>query len=349
MSSSVQKVLKQMEVVVLGSGPSSAIPSMRCLLNSTCKVCHEAHQNIYSKNNRLNPSILIRSLESDEQHLLIDCGKTFRESVLKTFPKIDVKNISGVVLTHGHADACLGMDDLREVQTLQQTQDPITKEWIKNAPDPLVVYCSQKTKLEIQDKFDYLMEKVPPSLPSSSSSSSSSSSTTTTTYSDEKPTPKEAVYRWIAQLRFKLFDSFVPFELCGIKLTPLPVLHGRDYLSHGFEFGEEADFRFVYLSDVSEIIPETLEFLLDPKKKQIDVLMIDALYLDKCHGTHMNLEAVLQEARQIQPKRTLLTGMSHDFDYEITNQQLQKYLKEENLLIEMAYDGLRIPMSTNNR
>jgi hypothetical protein len=41
--------------------------------------------------------------------------------------------------------------------------------------------------------------------------------------------------------------------------------------------------------------------------------------------------------------------MSHDFDYEITNQQLQKYLKEENLLIEMAYDGLRIPMSTNNR
>jgi glyoxylase-like metal-dependent hydrolase (beta-lactamase superfamily II) len=47
---------------------------------------------------------------------LIDCGKTFREVVLKVFPKYGLKEIGALLLTHGHADAILGMDDLRDLQ-----------------------------------------------------------------------------------------------------------------------------------------------------------------------------------------------------------------------------------------
>lgn len=48
--------------------------------------------------------------------VLIDCGKTFREVILNLFPKHGLKEVSALLLTHGHADAILGMDDLRDLQ-----------------------------------------------------------------------------------------------------------------------------------------------------------------------------------------------------------------------------------------
>ena len=54
--------------------------------------------------------------ETPRINTLIDCGKTFREVVLKVFPKYGLKEIGALLLTHGHADAILGMDDLRDLQ-----------------------------------------------------------------------------------------------------------------------------------------------------------------------------------------------------------------------------------------
>lgn len=48
--------------------------------------------------------------------MLIDCGKTFREVILNLFPKHGLKEVGALLLTHGHADAILGMDDLRDLQ-----------------------------------------------------------------------------------------------------------------------------------------------------------------------------------------------------------------------------------------
>lgn len=48
--------------------------------------------------------------------VLIDCGKTFREVILNLFPKHGLKEVGALLLTHGHADAILGMDDLRDLQ-----------------------------------------------------------------------------------------------------------------------------------------------------------------------------------------------------------------------------------------
>ncbi|KUF95637.1 hypothetical protein AM587_10013820 [Phytophthora nicotianae] len=285
-----------MEVVVLGCGPSSSVPSMRCVLNKNCAVCHEAHVNPDSKNRRLNPSLLVRNLQNDK-NVLIDCGKTFH--------------------------ALLGMDDLREVQATVETVDPVTKELYKIPPEAMKVYCSELTSHGVITKFPYLIDNEP------------------------LPPPGEAVpkpFRWTAKLQIDAFNSWEPFETCGIKFLPFPVIHGAGYTSFGFEFGYEVGARFIYISDVSEIPEETKTFLNDTSKPPIDVLLIDALYLDKYHSTHMNLQKVMEEIATFKPKRTLLTGMSHDFDYPKHSVELPKMGQEKGLNIEMTYDGLRIAL-----
>ncbi|CAN0505346.1 unnamed protein product, partial [Laminaria digitata] len=42
----------------------------------------------------------------------------------------------------------------------------------------------------------------------------------------------------------------------GLEITPFPVLHGEDYVSHGFLFGPEGN-KICYISDVSRVPPES--------------------------------------------------------------------------------------------
>ena len=50
----------------------------------------------------------------------------------------------------------------------------------------------------------------------------------------------------------------------------------------------------VYLSDVSRVLPETLEWM---SQRPIDVLVVDALYKSRPHPTHFSLPQVgLDEA-----------------------------------------------------
>ncbi|CEG44468.1 metallo-beta-lactamase family protein [Plasmopara halstedii] len=309
-----------MEVVVLGCGPSSSVPSMRCVLSRTCGVCNEAHANPDSKNRRLNPSLLVRNIKADK-NVLIDCGKTFREAALRIFPQVGISAVHSIVLTHDHADALLGIDDLREVQATVDTIDPVSKEVLKVPSIAMKVHCSEVTGREVIAKFPYLI----------SDESSPSAS-------DKGPKP----FRWTAKLQIEAFTPWKPFEACGITFFPFPVIHGTGYTSFGFEFGLEVGARFVYISDVSEIPEETRKFLNDTSKPPVDVLLIDALYIDKYHSTHMNLQKVMDEIATFKPKRTLLTGMSHDFDYHIHSIELPKLGNEKGLNIEMTYDGLRI-------
>jgi phosphoribosyl 1,2-cyclic phosphodiesterase len=368
-----------MEVVVLGCGPSSSVPSVRCLLTrADCAVCRGAQMDPTSKNRRLNPSLLVRDLARG-RNVLVDCGKTFRETALRLFPTLGVATVHAVVLTHCHADACLGMDDLREVQAFEEGVDPVTGEARKvaNANEPLHVHCSPYTAAQVRDKFRYLIEKKPPPLPASPgvpragrpllaeeealvasprlkplaspgmaplslppSIEGMNGTSSAYTPPPESPASPAKPFRWIAQVRLEEFAPWRPFVAAGIEMRPIPVIHGAGYTSFGFEFGHEFGARFVYISDVSDFTDETRAYLNDKSKGDIDVLVMDALYIDKFHSTHMNLVDVISEIETIRPRLTLLTGMSHDYDYPVHSELVQQMGRDKGLNIQMPYDGL---------
>lgn len=114
------------KVVVVGAGSSSSTPRLACVLGRRpCRQCQDALIP-GSRNARLNPSLLIQAVipasttsegeqtEATTINILIDCGKTFREAALKVLAPLGVAHLNAVLLTHGHADAIFGLDDLRE-------------------------------------------------------------------------------------------------------------------------------------------------------------------------------------------------------------------------------------------
>jgi phosphoribosyl 1,2-cyclic phosphate phosphodiesterase len=117
-----------------------------------------------------------------------------------------------------------------------------------------------------------------------------------------------------------------PFELCGEKVTPIPIIHGRAQIL-GFRIRN-----FAYLTDVSEI-PETSIQLL----QGLDVLLLDCLR-HKPHPTHISVEQSLAYASQIMAKETFLIHMTHDIEYAA----LQAILPQG---IHVGYDGLRLTLA----
>lgn len=113
------------------------------------------------------------------------------------------------------------------------------------------------------------------------------------------------------------------FEVRGIAIQPVPVLHGRMPIV-GFRIG-----RFAWLTDVSSI-PETSFDLLSGVK-----LLVTSALRHRPHPTHMSLSEALEVAQRVGAERTYFIHMCHDLDHEETNAQLPPN-------IQLAYDGLRL-------
>ncbi|KAE8725835.1 clathrin light chain 1-like [Hibiscus syriacus] len=81
-------------------------------------------------------------------YIIIDVGKTFREQVLRWFTFHKIPRIDSIILTHEHADAILGLDDIRAVQPHSPTNDI----------DPCH-YLTQYAMDSVAEKFPYLVQK----------------------------------------------------------------------------------------------------------------------------------------------------------------------------------------------
>mmetsp|Transcript_7629 Transcript_7629/g.23127 ORF Transcript_7629/g.23127 Transcript_7629/m.23127 type:complete len:293 (+) Transcript_7629:138-1016(+) len=134
--------------VFMGTGVSTAIPNLRCVMRNgdghgevPCEVCADAVENPYGPNNRGNVALLV---QNRGKNYLVDCGKTMRQAALKWFAKFGVDGIDAVILTHGHADAIGGIDDLRDVQR------------VANMP----VYLNAETQEVCATMFPYLVCQV---------------------------------------------------------------------------------------------------------------------------------------------------------------------------------------------
>ena len=119
-------------------------------------------------------------------------------------------------------------------------------------------------------------------------------------------------------------EAGAPFCLGkDLHVTPLEVIHGRLPVM-AYRFND-----FAYVTDLSEIPPETMAGL-----RGLDVLSLDCLRL-RAHPTHLSLERALAYIEELKPRRAYLSHIAHDI----------KHARDSALLpdnVEFAYDGLQV-------
>src|ERR1700724_968961 len=118
-----------------------------------------------------------------------------------------------------------------------------------------------------------------------------------------------------------------PFELMGIPIVPVPLLHG-DLEVLGFRFGRAA-----YLTDFSSL-PDSSAALLE----DLDDLVVDALR-DAPHPMHQTVEQALALVEKLKPRRAWFTHIAHDLAHAETNARLRKLGLRH---VQLAYDGLQL-------
>ncbi|KAJ1861889.1 hypothetical protein LPJ73_000915 [Coemansia sp. RSA 2703] len=135
-------------IIFLGTGTSGCIPNLPCITenNPRCKVCKLSMTDDGRKNRRRNTSLLVRVDHPDGRirNILIDCGKSFYESARDVFLKHNIRTVDAVLLTHGHADAVFGLDDLRQ--------------WTMSLNLKIPIYCDRDTLGTVAQAFPYLVD-----------------------------------------------------------------------------------------------------------------------------------------------------------------------------------------------
>jgi phosphoribosyl 1,2-cyclic phosphate phosphodiesterase len=114
-----------------------------------------------------------------------------------------------------------------------------------------------------------------------------------------------------------------PFDLFGLKITPLVVMHGESEIL-GFRFGSAA-----YITDQSDLPEKAKEKLRD-----LDVLFLDALR-HKPHPTHSTVAQSLKWVEELRPRQAFFTHICHDLGHASTEMALPAG-------VHLAYDGLEI-------
>lgn len=160
---------------------------------------------------------------------------------------------------------------------------------------PLPVYCNVETEETIRRVFSYAFNDRAQAIPAGH----------------------------LPKVRFERIAAGVPFEVLGQRVVPIALEHGR-FNVLGFRLGGLA-----YCTDVSRI-PEASWPLLEG----VEVLILDALRHEP-HPTHFSLSQALEVVERLNPRRTILTHLSHGFDHGPTETTLPPR-------VGLAYDGLAL-------
>lgn len=141
---------------------------------------------------------------------------------------------------------------------------------------------------------------------------------------------------FVATLVAHTIEPGVAFDLHGIEVTPIRLLHGRlpilGFRLDRIDGGDPGPLPLAYCTDVSRIPPESWQAL-----EGLRTLVIDGLRHRK-HPTHMSVAQAISVAERVGAQRAYLVHMSHEIGHAETQAQLPPG-------IFLAYDGL--VLSTN--
>ncbi|KAM0792026.1 hypothetical protein ACM66B_006253 [Microbotryomycetes sp. NB124-2] len=328
MLSQVPSSSDDLELIFLGTGTSATVPSIQCLTDPKrgCWCCRSTLDptNLSAKRNiRKNTSAVLRipakkdDVVQKSKTLLIDCGKSFLTSALEHWPKHGLREIDALLITHAHADAMLGLDDLRG-WTLHGTIQ-------KSVP----IYCTQDTYDEIAKSFPYLTDSMK------------------ATGGGDVP-----AFEWRIFDRNESFEILgvhvVPLPVHHGKIFSQ---NGEPYFCLGYLFNRQ----IAYLSDVS-LIPEDVWNVLDRElalpilnghgkvatngsanelnginstdriRLRLPMLVIDCLRIET-FTSHFGFGEAVAAARRMGAQRTYMVGFGHYVSHDCwvnTCEQLQK-------------------------
>lgn len=334
-ASACQENKKRPKLVFMGTGSSTGCPKPLCTMlfyhdgkdhpspaqlefRDICTVSNLAIQGDprHNKDYRNNPSLLISHYEqgTTAKNIIIDVGKTFREGALRWFPLHDIYSLDAVILTHHHMDAVAGLDDLRGFQPfhgLDRTEPP--------SRIPIHVFMSQECLEQVSSQFPWLFPSPNPA--------------------KVKEGDALIVKRDVAALKVNVINNYQPFDAAGLEIVPLPVWHGSDLISLGFSFslhGTSGDIHVVYISDISQMIPETLEYI-QTKLPPTDLLIVDCLLPEFQNPVHFSLKQAVELSKELKAKQTYLVGMS--CDAFPPHDEMNDKLAKDYGTIQFAHDG----------
>lgn len=129
------------------------------------------------------------------------------------------------------------------------------------------------------------------------------------------------LYPQILQIKDLSNNFWIKKKNFKIHFKSILVKHGR-FKTRGYFFKNIA-----YISDCNEIPEKSLS-----KLKNLNYLIIDCFRFD-AHITHLNLSKTLKLIELLKPKKTILTNMHIDLDYEYLKKNLPKN-------VSPAFDGM---------
>lgn len=117
------------------------------------------------------------------------------------------------------------------------------------------------------------------------------------------------------------------FEIGDLRVRTLPLAHARMTV-----YGFLLDRQLAYVTDCNVVPQEVIETI-----RAVPLLVLDALR-HRPHPAHLTVAQALEVARQVKPKRTLLTHMCHDLDHAATEATLPAHVR-------LAHDGLVVEVN----
>jgi phosphoribosyl 1,2-cyclic phosphodiesterase len=302
------------EVVLLGTGTSSGVPYLACLAPGAppCACCLDAADG-RSRNRRGNPSALVRYRPGAPvpAHLvdpadglctvLIDCGKTFYASVVAEAARKGGRRpspLAGVLLSHGHADAMLGVDDLRHYKPLQPT---------------VSVWCDGATLRTLSSVFPYIVDTA------KATGGGDVASVSFRTFVPWDPsgaagrrTRRSPRTGPASHARAEDAAFVLPG---GLHVVPVRVPHGTNadgtpYWANGFLFNGG---RVVYVSDTTALDDGVLAALRG--RGPTGLFVVDCCFRSGAYWSHACWPQVQPMVDALAPAATALVGMAHDIEY----------------------------------